>query len=238
MATFKEDFLGIPANDALVNIRFGEFSQFKDGKFVKTTLQLDLLNLLYQLDALPLKNNSGTNPWVPAPLSDDGVKLTAQNQQESDKSMQLVNDMLDGLMRYDHTRGDLEHMDQHLFWAPNMMWYGPTGIGSTRGLYGFRKYHQRPFLTAFPDRKGGYHDVRMAAGNYAATCGWPSLLATHKGEYLGIPATGKKVSMRVMDLWCREDNYLAENWVFIDLPDLLLQLGYDVLAEGIKLLGN
>jgi hypothetical protein len=31
-------------------------------------------------------------------------------------------------------------------------WYGPAGIGSTRGVDGFRAYHQGPFLEAFLDR--------------------------------------------------------------------------------------
>jgi hypothetical protein len=38
--------------------------------------------------------------------------------------------------------------------------------------------------------------------------------------------------MRVMDFWRREGNLLAENWVFIDLPDLLLQMGVRLLPEA------
>lgn len=36
--------------------------------------------------------------------------------------------------------------------------------------------------------------------------------------------------MRVMDLWRREDTLLAENWVFIDLPELVLQFDVDLFA--------
>jgi hypothetical protein len=35
-----------------------------------------------------------------------------------------------------------------------------------------------------------------------------------------------------MDFWRRDVDLLAENWVFIDLPDLLLQMGVDVLARA------
>jgi hypothetical protein len=45
---------------------------------------------------------------------------------------------------------------------------------------------------------------------------------------MGLPPTGRRVGMRVMDLWRAEDGKLAENWVFIDLIHLLLQLGVDV----------
>ena len=238
VATFASDWIGIPANNALINLRFGEFTQFDGDKIVKTNIQFDIPGLLHQIGALPLKRGTGTNPWFPAPLPGDGVKLEATDAQQGQQTLQLINDMLDGLMSYDPEKKDLEQMRQHLFWAPNMLWYGPTGIGSTRRLEGFRLYHQVPFLHAYPDRKGGFHDVRMCAGHYAATCGWPSIHATHAGDYLGIAATGEKIEMRVMDFWRRQDNLLAENWVFIDLPHLLLQSGYDLIAEGIALAGS
>jgi predicted ester cyclase len=122
-------------------------------------------------------------------------------------------------------------MGQARFWHPDMVWYGPSGIGTTRGLNGFEDYHQRPFLHAFPDRQGGDHKARLAEGSYAATTGWPSLSATHLGQYLGCPPTGKQVGMRVMDFWRRKGDLLVENWVFIDMIDLFLQLGVDLFER-------
>jgi predicted ester cyclase len=136
--------------------------------------------------------------------------------------------MIFGLGSYDQS--NLESMGMERYWDPHkMVWYGPTGIGTTYGLEGFQKYHQQPFLRAFPDRKGGHHVARLAEGLYAATTGWPSVLATHRGEYLGTPASERRVQMRVMDWWRREGELLTENWVFIDLPHLFLQFGVDLL---------
>ena len=59
--------------------------------------------------------------------------------------------------------------------------------------------------------------------------GWPSINATHGGTYLGVPATYRKITQRVMDFWRCTDGKIMENWVFIDLPDLFLQIGHDVL---------
>jgi hypothetical protein len=39
------------------------------------------------------------------------------------------------------------------------------------------------------------------------------------------------VTMRVMDIWRREGAWLRENWVFVDIIDLLRQLGVDVFAR-------
>jgi hypothetical protein len=37
--------------------------------------------------------------------------------------------------------------------------------------------------------------------------------------------------MKVMDFWRRDGDMLAENWVFIDMIDLLEQIGVDVFAR-------
>ena len=71
----------------------------------------------------------------------------------------------------------------------------------------------------------------MAEGNFVATTGWPSVRATHKGDYLGVAATGRPITMRVMDWWRCEGDLLVENWVFIDLPHLMLQMDVDLLAR-------
>ena len=55
------------------------------------------------------------------------------------------------------------------------------------------------------------------------------------GDYLGAKAINKPITMRVADWWRREGDVLRENWVMIDLPDLLLQMGVDLfdrMAEG------
>ena len=53
---------------------------------------------------------------------------------------------------------------------------------------------------------------------------------------MGLAATGKPVTMRVMDFWRCEGSLLAENWVMIDIPDLLMQMGIDVFARMAALL--
>lgn len=54
-----------------------------------------------------------------------------------------------------------------------------AGIGTARGMDGYRAHHQAPFLRAFPDRSGAGHYIDMGCGNYAVTGGWPSVQANH-----------------------------------------------------------
>ncbi|MFT5364747.1 MAG: hypothetical protein ACI9VX_002384 [Dinoroseobacter sp.] len=49
--------------------------------------------------------------------------------------------------------------------------------------------------------------------------------------FLGQDPTGERLFMRVCDWWRREDDLLVENWVLVDIPHVLLQLGYDIFAD-------
>ncbi len=230
IGTFTHDWLGIPANGKVTYIRFGQFSRIEEGKIVETRILFDLIDLMRQVGIHVLPPSAGTEWVVPGPQKKDGVLLSEQDPTATQKSLELVESMIFGLMTYDQS--NLNSMGMERFWDPDkMVWYGPTGIGTTYGLDGFQKDHQQPFLHAFPDRKGGFHVSRFAEGHYIASTGWPSVLTTHKGEYLGTQATGKKVGMRVMDWWKREEDLLTENWVFIDLPHLFLQFGIDLFAR-------
>ncbi|MEM7024843.1 MAG: ester cyclase, partial [Pseudomonadota bacterium] len=53
--------------------------------------------------------------------------------------------------------------------------------------------------------------------------------ATHSGDFMGIPATGKRVTIRYMDFWKVEDGKIRDNWVMIDVIDVMRQLGVDPL---------
>ena len=46
-----------------------------------------------------------------------------------------------------------------------------------------------------------------------------------------MPATGRLVSMRDFDWYRRDGTRLVQNWVPIDLIDIMLQLGDDVMAR-------
>ena len=230
VGTFVSDWLGIRATGGVLNIRFGEFSRLEAGKVREVYLILDILDVLRQAGRWPpgLPKSPGVDDRVPGPATRDGVSAS-DKLMASKHSLELVEAMIKGLMEYDGRT--LESMAQQRFWHPQMMWYGPAGIGTSRGLKGFQDVHQRAFLTAFPDRMGGDHKARIAEGAYVGSTGWPSVRATHLGPWLGIPPTGRRIGMRVMDFWRREGNLLRENWVFIDQLHLLLQMDFDVMQS-------
>lgn len=232
--TFKQDWLDIPATGGLIYIRYGEIHQIVDGKIAQSTVLIDVLDLIRQAGFWPMAPSLGAEEMWPAPITADGIVLTEQVPKESAASLELTLKMHLSLTNKLVSREDLMTMSQKRYWHPKMMWYGPSGIGTGRGLAGFVDCHQRSFRIAFPDRSSGGHNhyARMADGKYTATSGWPSVVAYHEGgDWLGIPPTGKKVGMRVMDFYLIDEELIRENWVPIDIIHILLQLGVDVMAR-------
>lgn len=227
--TFANDWLGIPATGEPLYVRIGEFYRVENNTIVEARVLLDLVDVMRQAGFNVLPPSNGLDLLVPGPQYNDGVLLNEQDPGQTTHSMQLLDRLITGLTSFD--KADLKSMDMHSIWHPEMMWYGPCGIGTARRVEGFQKHHQQPFLHAFPDREGGGHRSRIAEGNYIASTGWPSVRATHLGVYLGVPATNKPITMRVADWWRGEGDQLRENWVMIDIPELLLQMGVDVFAQ-------
>lgn len=231
VGTFKKDWLNIPASRAATFIRYGEIVRIENDKVTESYVILDIVDVARQAGKRLIPKSLGAEHIAPGPETHDGILLTPQDEPDSAKSLSLVEAMARGLLDYDGKSVASTHQED--FWHPNMMWYGPGGIGTTRGLKGFQDYHQKPFLKFIPDRVGGHHYARIASGQYVASGGWPSIHATTSGESWVSTAfpSGQKIGMRVMDFWRREGDHLKENWIMIDIPDVLKQCGIDVFAD-------
>ena len=59
--------------------------------------------------------------------------------------------------------------------------------------------------------------------------GWPNLTLTPNQKFMGLKTTQKPSDMRVIDIYRREGNKLAENWVFIDFLHFWKMQGIEIL---------
>ena len=167
----------------------------------------------------------------PGPATDDGV--CPGNRARGTKSLGLVEAMLADLHDFDpNTFTSSGQTGSQGYWHDDMLWFGPGGIGSNYRWEGFEKDHRTEFLTAFPDRRGGDHFCHLGDGDYAAVSGWPSMTMTHQGDYLGIKATGRELTLRVMDFYRCQAGKIMENWVLLDYLDLVDQMGIDLIARA------
>lgn len=240
--TFRKNWLTIPANGQPVYIRYGEVHQFTDGKISQSSCLWDVMDVIRQAGFWPIAPSTGTEGMWPGPITADGIVMHETDSTESAASIAQTLAMHKSLGDYNDKdqlgREGLLNMSQKEYWHPKMMWYGPSGIGTSRGLQGFVDYHQLPFRIAFPNRKGGAqitnkvkggHYIRVGDGKYSVTGGWPSVRALHLGgNFLGTAPTGREVTMRVMDFYLHHEGLIRENWVPIDIINLLLQMDVDV----------
>ena len=88
----------------------------------------------------------------------------------------------------------------------------------------FQENWQRPFQAAFSD-KVCIDEARVTEGEWCSAFGRQE--AVHSGEFMGIPATQKKIEIRYMDFWKVVDGKIVDNWVMVDFPSILQQLGVD-----------
>ncbi len=237
VGTLEQDWFGIPATRGVVAVRYAEGHEVRDGKIAESYVFIDFLDLMRQVGYWPIAPSLGREmQWLP-PRTHDGVILTSQDNDISKRSIERVLQMHAGIGKYNGKppkREVLDDMEMVKHWHPNFMWFGPAGIGTTRGLKGFEDSHQIPFLAAFPDRGGSDvgHFIRVGDGNYVVTGGWGYLQGTHTGcDFLGMPPTGKHIHMRVMDFYRCDDVTIVENWIPIDIPHILLQMGVDIFGR-------
>ena len=142
---------------------------------------------------------------------------------KTDDTRAVIEGMVDGLN--DHRIGDIGE-----FFSENFRWMGNQGCGQKIGLREFQDNWQRPFQAAFSD-KVCIDEARLYMGEWAAAFGRQE--ATHSGEFLGIKATGKRIEIRYMDFWKVEDGRITDNYVMVDFPYVLAQLGVDCFnGEG------
>ena len=226
---FVNDLLGIPATKKPVYLRFTELVQLQNEKIINYYIIIDFLDVMHQAGVNPLRKSLGHDGLIMPPTTMDGLNPTESYVGQSQQSEQLVLSMLEELGNFDGK--SLDSMRLENYWHPDFMWYGPAGIGMTRGINDFRKNHQGPFVFSFPDRVVDHKAAIIKKGNYVSTGGWPHMHGSHlTGGWLGLPPSGVKLELRVIDIWRRENNLLKENWVGIDIIHMCKQMGLDVFA--------
>ena len=152
----------------------------------------------------------GSRPEQGVLTKDNDLSKTAETQG-------VIEGMVDGLN--DHRIDDIGQ-----FFAESFRWMGNAGCGTKTGLREFQDNWQRPFQAAFSD-KVCIDEARLYQGEWAAAFGRQE--ATHSGEFMGIQPTGQRVEIRYMDFWKIVDGKIVDNWVMVDFPHVMQQLGVD-----------
>ncbi len=152
----------------------------------------------------------GSRPEQGALTADNDVTKTDETRAVVDGMVDALNDhMIDGIGAFFHE---------------SFRWMGNAGCGTKPDLKSFQDHWQKPFQAAFSD-KVCIDEARLTEGEWMAAFGRQE--ATHSGEFMGIAPTGTRVEIRYMDFWKVKDGKIVDNWVMVDFPSVMRQLGVD-----------
>jgi steroid delta-isomerase-like uncharacterized protein len=81
----------------------------------------------------------------------------------------------------------------------------------------------RILLTAFPDMRMDVEDLIASEDKTVARV---KVTATHQGEFMGVPPTGARVELQLIDIMRFDDaGLVCEHWGVTDMLSLMQQLG-------------
>lgn len=105
--------------------------------------------------------------------------------------------------------------------AEGYVGYDPAMPEPTRGRQAMKDFFSL-FLSAYPDAALTIEE-QIAEGDWVATR-WTGR-GTQKGDLMGIPATGKQVTVSGLTLSRLEGGQIAEEWSNWDTLGMMIQLG-------------
>ena len=226
---FDAPWLGICPSGKMAFLRYCCFHKVVGHKITEIMLHVDIPGLMAQAGQNPFRQETGAHLLHRGPLHQGGLLLERQCAREGEKTLAAINRMRENLGTWNS--GLALPVELALDWQENMVWWGPCGIGATCTIERYARQHAGPFRAGFSHRSATQHRVRCAEGHFGGFFGWPNFTARSRGGFQGMAAHDRDLEFRVIDIYRREGDKLAENWVFIDFLWLWKQTGVDLLAN-------
>jgi predicted ester cyclase len=100
----------------------------------------------------------------------------------------------------------------------------PDYIEHSEGYRGVEPFQQQvtAFRAAFPDLHVSIDDLLTDGDRFASRT---TVTGTHTGDLMGIPPTGKQISVEAVDIGRIENGQAKERWGGLDMYSMLTQLG-------------
>jgi steroid delta-isomerase-like uncharacterized protein len=133
------------------------------------------------------------------------------NEQNKQIARQMVEEIFN--------KGDMSAVDKFL--APDFIEREVLPPGVPGGREGVKALTSM-FRGAFPDFKATVDDIICEGDKMVIRQTWSG---TQKGEFMGIPPSGKKVSIEVIDIVRMVDGKFVEHWGLLDNMGLMQQIG-------------
>lgn len=139
--------------------------------------------------------------------------MTEELTQKEKSTLQVVDKMNEEV----YQKGNLDAIDELV--AEDFQHHAP--FPTPQGREGFKGF-QTQFQQAFPDGYSTNQDIIVDGDRVAVRY---TMRATHKGEFMDIPATNKDVEVEGISIYRVENGKIAEEWAQPDLMGLMQQMG-------------
>ena len=231
MGLFDNPWIGIKPTKKITMLRYCEFSKIDNEKISEVAMFFDIPHLMLQAGIKPFPTETGVSLVQPGPLLNNGLLFKKQGVTKGLKTTKIIEQMIKDVLVWKNFDRDKIIKELKKSWNEDMIWWGPTGIGSTFTIERYVDQHVQPFREIFIDRTLNKHICRLAEGNFGGFFGWPNLTLTPIKKFMGMNTKQKPSEMRVIDIYRRDGDKLSENWVFIDFLHFWKLQGIDILNE-------
>ena len=128
--------------------------------------------------------------------------------------MSQVEEVLHGIYEAVNT-GNLALLDEFV---------APDYTEHSEGFQGVEPFKQQitAFRTAFPDLRVIVEDLLIDGDRFASRT---TVTGTHAGDLMGMPASGRRISVDAVDIGRIENGQAKERWGGLNLYSMLTQLG-------------
>ena len=108
--------------------------------------------------------------------------------------------------------------------APLEKFVAPGYVEHSEGFQRVKPFQQQvaAFRSAFPDLQVSIDDVLIDGDRFASRT---TVTGTHTGDLMGMPATGKRISVEAVDMGRIENGQAKERWGGLNMYSMLTQLG-------------
>ena len=229
MGLFDTPWIGIKHTNKIAMLRYCEFNKIVKGKITEVAMFFDIPHLMIQAGLRPFPLETGISLVQPGPISHNGLLFEEQNLIDTKNTSELIEQMINDVKIWNNFDKTSLIKELRKNWKDDMIWWGPSGIGSSFTIERYVEQHALPFRNNFINRKFNGHICRLSEGIFGGFFGWPNLTLTPNQKFMGLKTTKKPSDMRVIDIYRREGNKLAENWVFIDFLHFWKMQGIEIL---------
>ena len=132
----------------------------------------------------------------------------------TEENKSLVSEFIDALF----SRGDLEAVERYL--APDFVNHDPP-FGVTADREGLRAAGAM-MRAAFPD---WHSDQHLVVGEGDIVVERFTASGTHRGEVMGVPPSGERISLRGINIFRVDGGRIVERWGRLDDLGFLSQIG-------------